>query len=670
MTTLWLATRLAAAGGRLRTVSVVGCAALVTVLVVALSVLTELWIGAEAATRFLSEDDRRLPLAVVAALGLPVLALLATTTRLSASIRDRRLAALRVLGVGATRTRAVAATEAALLAGAGVLVGLAVVLLAGPAGAWQIAGVLPGIDPAAAVAVQVPTAGWWAATAGVVAASALVALLPTDAAVTSAVATTRQALPAAPSRWRLLPVTAGAVLLLVDPAVAAVAERAGSSLELPSTAALATFVAGAGLTGVGIPLAVPVVIRGLAGVAVRHALPTTGLLAPRRLQLEPASSTRTVAALLVGVFVITGALGVLRAAEAIPTALRAERAVTTGPQSIAVFTDAAGLKRTTDVPDDPDAGLAALAAMPQVHAVSAYRPLGVACPDGRRDAAGSPTCAEAVVATCAELPALAIDVTGCVDGAPAWVIPDRTFDDYSLTVPPALLEGPPVLATIGDDGTTITARLPLQRVDTHLSLPKDPGDPFWGPTSALLVVPPTTPGVDELLGPVTSYRVTADGGLDTLTALNTTATTYGLETLSTIPGEYAQLQLWRALFLSLAAVVLGLGLIALLATGIDHAITRRRHLATLTTVGVPAGVVRTSQFLQAAAPLLIGLPAAGALGHLTTIGYLSDSGFSAPPSTATATTVVLTTLAIGVLVAAITVTGLGRAPSHSDLRRE
>ena len=77
-------------------------------------------------------EDRILYAAIAATVGLPVLMLLATVTRLSASIRDRRLAALRLLGLAPGLTRTVAAVEAGVLALAGMVVGAAAYYAAGP----------------------------------------------------------------------------------------------------------------------------------------------------------------------------------------------------------------------------------------------------------------------------------------------------------------------------------------------------------------------------------------------------------------------------------------------------------------------------------------------------------------------------------------------------------
>ena len=114
---------------------------------------------------------------------------------------------------------------------------------------------------------------------------------------------------------------------------------------------------------------------------------------------------------------------------------------------------------------------------------------------------------------------------------------------------------------------------------------------------------------------------------------------------------------------------------ALAFTAVDRAIERRTHVAALCVVGVPIGVSRRSQLWQTAAPLIVGVPAAVACGLLAGRSYLSlnadDPDMIAPhlPLQGIATLVVVC-LAGAMAVAALTLVGLGRAPTSVDLRRE
>jgi hypothetical protein len=126
---------------------------------------------------------------------------------------------------------------------------------------------------------------------------------------------------------------------------------------------------------------------------------------------------------------------------------------------------------------------------------------------------------------------------------------------------------------------------------------------------------------------------------------------------------------YRSVLYAVAGVVLILGLLALLISGIDRAV-ERRHLAALTLLGVPARVVRRSQLLQAAAPLVVGLPLAGGSGLLAGAAYLNLIGARAATPWPAIVALVLGALAAGALVAAATVAGLGGRVQPQDLRQE
>src|SRR4051812_5743472 len=75
----------------------------------------------------------RLVAVIVAVVGLPCAVLVATVARLSASLRDRRLANLRLIGLTANQTRLVGTGEAGGAALAGAVLGLIAYWLIRPA---------------------------------------------------------------------------------------------------------------------------------------------------------------------------------------------------------------------------------------------------------------------------------------------------------------------------------------------------------------------------------------------------------------------------------------------------------------------------------------------------------------------------------------------------------
>ena len=194
--------------------------------------------------------------AVLVFLGVPVLVLLMTVYRLSSTTRDRRLAALRLLGVSARSTRVVAGVESAVLALAGTLLGGVAFLLLRPLGEhvpvagrrWFTGDLLPPPPLALALVLAVPLL------------AVLVSLAP--ARLLRAPLALRRSAPARrPSPWRLAPALLGAAVLLQ-------AASAPSDGDHPE-GLLPWVLAGIVLLGGGLPVAVPVLVRLLADVALR-----------------------------------------------------------------------------------------------------------------------------------------------------------------------------------------------------------------------------------------------------------------------------------------------------------------------------------------------------------------------------------------------------------------
>lgn len=219
----------------------------------------------------------------------PLIVLIATASRLSARTTERRLAALRVLGLSAKRTRRVLAAETSVLATVGALGGAAI---------WRIA--RPFSQP-----VGVGSLNWWAddvsiappivgivivAVAAITAAIALIGANPT-------VESPGQGRPhrAAPPtrRWRPFVLATGLVLLT-------------SSYILASTLAdnvwFAIFAAGNLLTAIGLAFSVPSFARLAAGILDRSQKSAAATLASRRLRYEPTAVGRVIAAMLIVVF--------------------------------------------------------------------------------------------------------------------------------------------------------------------------------------------------------------------------------------------------------------------------------------------------------------------------------------------------------------------------------
>lgn len=644
MTELRLGLRLAVAGGRTRAVLVVlGNVVGVVVLLLATAVPTTLPKG-------LSADDRQFAAGLVLFLVLPVVSLLASTSRLSAASRDRRLAALRLLGVTARRTRVIAACEALLLALAGVAAGVLAYLVARP--------LLQALDDSwqswfDGRPLMPPALGWIAALLVVPLLSVVVAMVPVRATTRSALSVRRQGPARRPAWWRLLPLGAGMGLL------AWAATRSQSPDVNPPAALIRTFFAGVALTAVALPLVVPVAVRLLADAGARWASTPTTAIAARRLQQEPAGTTRLVAALLVALFVVAGGRCVLTAFETTPQYQRAAAAATTGPQLAQL-----------SVPAGVELNAGRLAALPGVRAIVPGRQVGTACTpaelrDYPPDAAPPPNCGDAFIGTCTQLASFSPRTTGCRDGRAAWLNPG--YESSSGRLSSVTLRSQP---SYTQDGTEVPGPGGLLRLDGlgEIDVRRLSGDPSWT-VQQQLFVPPTTPGVQALLGHASTWFVALDGGDPPVRALQA-AVPEAVYVFVEERTDLRTVQGYRAVLYAVAGVVLALGLASLLISGVDRAMERRRHLAALTVLGVPARVVRRSQLLQVAAPLAIGLPMAGGTGLLAGTAYLNLIGARASTPWPAITALVLGALVASALVAAATVAGLGGRLRPHELRQE
>lgn len=644
MTELALALRLCLAGGLLRALLVsAGSAAGVVVLLLATAVPGTL-------PNDLSADDRRFAVCLLLFLLLPVVSLLASTTRLAAAVRDRRLAALRLLGMTARRTRLVAGYEATALslvgAAAGSVVFLAVrPLLQSADEAWQAwFGGRP-LTP--------PSTGWLLALVGVPLLALVVSVAPVQRSTRSALAVRRQGPARRPGWWRLMPLAAGVALL----AWTALQHQTPDSNPPPRL--VVPFLVGAALTALALPLVVPIAVRLVADAGVRVLRSPGGLIAARRLQQEPARTTRLVAALLVALFVVAGGRCVLVAFEQTPQYQRAQLAATTGPQSAQL-----------DLPPGRALDAERVRSTPGVRALAPVRQAEVLCTAEQVrtfGGGGSGICGEAFVGTCAQLAAFAAQVTGCRDDRPAWLDPGYgTPSDLaatSVTVRPPPRYGPDGQALPIPDTT-----LEVTGIGGAVSVSPEARDPNWAPQQQLFL-PLDTPGLAAILPVPQTWAAVLDGGDAPVRRLEQAAGPGVQVFAGEDRAELRRVDGYRALLWAVAGVVLSVGLAALLIAGVDQAVERRRHLAALTVLGVPARVLRRSQLLQAAAPLIVGLPVAGGTGLLAGASYLNLVGSRAVTPWPAVTALAVGAVAAGLVVAAATVAGLGGRTRASDLRQ-
>ncbi len=523
---------------------------------------------------------------VVVTVGLPVLVLAATAGRLAAAMRDRRLANLRLLGMSAGLTRLVAAVETGAAAVVGAVIGAVGFLGARPALVawhpagrhWESATLTPTIFGYAVVLLVVPGA------------VTLVSASPARASASDALATARHANARRPSWWRVAPLLLGAALATYVFA-AATPEEAEGRLVVPLFAAIVSL-------GVGIVLVVPSFVRLVADLLVRGRGPAT-VIAGRRLQDQPASTSRVVSGLLIGLFVVTGARAVVVAFEQTPQFQAAATLQTTGQTGTRVT----GRHHATSL----------AAKVAEVEGIRDTEALGFL----RTTCAHDGSCLSAVVGTCDQLVRLVGPLPTCREGRPAWLggqwaLPRATLSVHAVTPEQEL--------------TGHAARITAPRY----ALPEAVGDAL----DAQVFIPRGTPGVRRLVAR-TSVEViaAADAGVP-ITSLSTGVTAGPGALILQIDGRDVLFQApdmsyfdfvsgLRQIVWSVAAVVLSVGLLAFAIGAVDRAMSRRAELICLRLAGVSPRLLRRTQWIEAALPLGAGVVLAVGLGTLAGACYLA-----------------------------------------------
>ena len=587
-----LGLRLAGGGagsGRLRSAMVAAASAIGTWLLLSVAAI------ARAEQRqnvglYASAEMQRLLLAVVLAIALPVLVLAATAGRLSAALRERRLANLRLLGMTPAQTRIVAVAEAGVAAVVGAAAGLVAFLLTRPllgrlsvAGRdWTVDSLEPHVSDYVFAVVLVPLV--------VVA----LAALPARVNMTSALSSARKAETRRPSWWRTMPLAIGVVLCGY-----VISQQ--SPNDPPGPVMLSMF-AGITLLGVGAMLVIPIFVRLVADLMLRHSRGPATLIAGRRLQAQPAAVTRVIGGLLLGLFLVTGARSVVVAFESTPQYISSasqiddEQRVTVRAKSGAADSVIARAERIDGVR----------------HAV-AFSELTHGC----TSAAGS--CLNALVSTCADLQLLAPTLTGCRDDRTLWLDSD-----------PGDAAGMPAAMRWRADRegsrlAPITLPTPTARIDGGNA------DNALSPHSPAAVFVPR-----DILGDAAvvtlarvSVLVVADPGRDLADTLS--ANGLGADSFSDFE-NYDFVAGLRAMVWAIAAVILSVGLLAFAVAAIDRALGRRREVVSLQLIGVSPGLLRRTQWIEAALPIAAGTLLAIGLGLLAGATFLSigDSAQHSP----------------------------------------
>ncbi|GAA1413383.1 FtsX-like permease family protein [Kitasatospora putterlickiae] len=243
-------------------------------------------------------DAMTLILSVVAgALLFPVVVFIGTATRLSAATREQRYAAMRLVGATPRQITLIAAAESTLAAAVGTVLGFLLFLLLRP----LVATVPFTGDRFFVEDLILTTPQVLAVLLGVPLAAAVAARLALRRVTVSPLGVSRRATPEPPTAWRLAPLLGG------------LAELAWFVGRRPETTngQTAAYLTGFLVIMLGLVIAGPWLTMAAArAVAARTGRPAT-LIAVRRLADDPRAGFRSVAGLVLALFVTTATVAII-----------------------------------------------------------------------------------------------------------------------------------------------------------------------------------------------------------------------------------------------------------------------------------------------------------------------------------------------------------------------
>lgn len=130
------------------------------------------------------------------------------------------------------------------------------------------------------------------------------------------------------------------------------------------------------------------------------------------------------------------------------------------------------------------------------------------------------------------------------------------------------------------------------------------------------------------------------------------------------------MQSYRRLTLLLVTAVMSVAMLTVVVSVVDRLTERRRRVASLRAMGTPATVLGLAQLLGLALPMLVGVTLAMVAGGVVGRAYLAyaDPAYQLP--TSDLARLWAWAVAAGLVVAALTVPGVGRPLTADLLRRE
>ncbi|MGW5667075.1 FtsX-like permease family protein [Micromonospora sp. NPDC003776] len=246
----------------------------------------------------INHDGMSLVLSIVAtALLFPVLIFIGTATRLAATRREQRFAAMRLVGATPRQISRISAVESTLAAAAGTLVGFGLFLALRPA----VATIPFTGDPFFTTDLSLTAVDVLTVALGIPLGAVVASWLALRRVQISPLGVTRRVTPKPPRAWRLIPLAAG------------IAELTYFVGRRPPTTngQLTAYLSGFVLILTGLLLAGPwLTMLGARLLAGRASRPAT-LIAGRRLADNPKAAFRSVSGLIVALFITSVATGVI-----------------------------------------------------------------------------------------------------------------------------------------------------------------------------------------------------------------------------------------------------------------------------------------------------------------------------------------------------------------------
>ncbi|MFD9813000.1 FtsX-like permease family protein [Streptomyces sp. NPDC059080] len=533
---------------------------------------------------------------------MPVAVFIATAIRFGGDRRDRRLAALRLVGADVATTRRIAAGEALFGALCGLVLGTALFLVcracAGSVTLWDINAFPADVTPLPALAALIAVAVPLAALAVTLFTLRGVAIEPLGVVRGRTVRRRRL--------WWRLPLLVGgpAVLLLggrLDP------RQSGSDVYPVAVGAALTL---CGVTAL-LPWAVEAVVNRLGGG------PVAWQLAVRRLQLSGGGAARAVSGICVAV---AGAL----ALQLLVSALQSDFVQRTGQ-------DSSRAQMSVSLPESTTAGLrrgiARLAGTEGIRDTRALIDAHVTRPGPLGKGEDFPPGAPLTVGDCASLREVA-DTGPCRDGDVFLAVHGGLASDAESVRAAARPGGQVLLNADGDTGKPIGApRLwTVPERTREVTARKDP----TGGLSLGVLATPGALDATRLQDPYARVLIRTDPAVpDAEEHVRNTAAALGPEvSVSTVhdtesDAQYASVH--TGLLLG-STVTMALVAAGLLVTTLEQLRERRRLLSVLVAFGTRRSTLAWSVLWQTAVPVALGLALAVAAGLGLGSGLLRMAG--------------------------------------------